>query len=270
MLRIGRLTDYAIVVLAHMARHAYRCVHPASDLSEHTGVPLPTVQKILKELTRHGLVVSMRGARGGYALAHDPSEVTLVQILEAMEGPVALTACAIPHAGACTESERCGVSEHWPTINRAMRVALEQVTLLQLSAPAERPARSADSSGRAVKASATGSPLHTEPLHAEPLHAGDERAEGDSVGPTSSDATPVLLAAEPAASAEHAYTASFAPAPRGSDAAPGAPPEGAQASSALDANPGGAPKPPAPRLPCPTVQAAADAALPVNAFGARA
>lgn len=260
MLRIGRLTDYAIVVLAHMARHAYRCVHPASDLSEHTGVPLPTVQKILKELTHHGLVVSMRGARGGYALAHDPGEVTLVQILEAMEGPVALTACAIPHAGACTESERCGVSEHWPTINRAMRVALEQVTLLQLSAPAERTARPADSSARLVKSGVMGAPAA--PMHAE---AEPTSPAGQAVSLHSYDELPDdhLLAAEPEPTGAGS-------APRGSNAATDRPPEGAPASSALAADPGGVLKPPAPRLPCPTAQAAADAALPATAFGARA
>ena len=69
MLRIAKLTDYAIVVLAHMARNAHRCVHPATDLAEQTVVPLPTVQKVLKVLLREGLVVSMRGARGPSARA---------------------------------------------------------------------------------------------------------------------------------------------------------------------------------------------------------
>jgi FeS assembly SUF system regulator len=149
MLRIGKLTDYAIVVLAHMARNAHRCVHPATDLSEQTAVPLPTVQKVLKSLLREGLVVSMRGARGGYALAEDPAVTTLVRILEAMEGPLAMTDCAVSHNPAfpnpslptasgsathtCHESSTCAMSGHWPLISNTVREALRHVTLLDLS-----------------------------------------------------------------------------------------------------------------------------------------
>jgi len=137
MLRIGKLTDYAIVVLAHMARNAHRCVHPATDLSEQTAVPLPTVQKVLKALLREGLVVSMRGARGGYALAEDPATTSLVRILEAMEGPLAMTDCAVSHppsaAHACHESSTCAMSGHWPLISHTVREALRHVTLLDLS-----------------------------------------------------------------------------------------------------------------------------------------
>lgn len=140
MLRIGKLTDYAIVVLAHMARNAHRCVHPATDLSEQTAVPLPTVQKVLKVLLREGLVVSMRGARGGYALAEDPASTSLVRILEAMEGPLAMTDCAVAHAPsaapaahACHESSTCAMSGHWPLISHTVREALRHVTLLDLS-----------------------------------------------------------------------------------------------------------------------------------------
>lgn len=133
MLRIGKLADYAIVVLAHMARHAHRCVHPATELATETSIPLPTVQKVLKTLTRDGLVVSMRGARGGYALAADPAETSLVRILEAVEGPLAMTECALPHLGSCGDAGHCGVGTHWPLINAAVREALERVSLLELS-----------------------------------------------------------------------------------------------------------------------------------------
>lgn len=158
MLRIGKLTDYAIVVLAHMARNAHRCVHPATDLSEQTSVPLPTVQKVLKVLLREGLVVSMRGARGGYALAEDPAATSLVRILEAMEGPLAMTDCAVSHESAfppafppalpsalsaahtCHESSTCAMSGHWPLISHTVREALRHVTLLDLSKTRTSPA----------------------------------------------------------------------------------------------------------------------------------
>ena len=133
MLRIGKLTDYAIVVLAHMARHAHRCVHPATDLAVGTGAPLPTVQKVLKTLAKEGVVTSMRGARGGYALAADPADTSLMRILEAMEGPLSMTECALPHGGGCQDVGHCGLGAHWPLINETVRGALEQVTLLELS-----------------------------------------------------------------------------------------------------------------------------------------
>lgn len=141
MLRIGKLTDYAIVVLAHMARHAHRCVFSATDLATETGVPLPTVQKVLKTLTREGLLVSMRGARGGYALGSDPATVDLLRLLEAMEGPVSMTECAGGEAHHCVEAGRCHVAGHWVVINHAVRQALQQVTLRDLSRtlPLRRP-----------------------------------------------------------------------------------------------------------------------------------
>lgn len=144
MLRIGKLSDYAIVVLAHMARHAHRCVHSATDLADETDVPLPTVQKVLKVLARGELVVSMRGARGGYALAGDPAHTSLMSILEVMEGPLALTECAVPHLGTCEDHERCSVGAHWPLINAAVREGLERVSLLDLARTRPKGSRAAE------------------------------------------------------------------------------------------------------------------------------
>jgi FeS assembly SUF system regulator len=133
VLRIGKITDYGIVVLVQMARTAHRCVHPATELADETGIPLPTVQKVLKMLAKDGLVVSMRGARGGYALAQDPAHTDLVRVLECLEGPLALTECAVPHTEACAEAGRCHVAPHWQVINDAVRTALEGVSVLQLA-----------------------------------------------------------------------------------------------------------------------------------------
>jgi FeS assembly SUF system regulator len=136
VLRLARLTDYAIVVLAHMARHAHLCVHPASELATETGVPLPTVQKVLKTLAGAGLVESRRGARGGYALAADPAATTLLTVIERLEGPIGLTDCAIAlaaDAGGCSDHDHCVVGDHWPVLNEAVRGALEGVTLLTLA-----------------------------------------------------------------------------------------------------------------------------------------
>jgi FeS assembly SUF system regulator len=138
VLRLARLTDYAIVVLAHMARHAHLCVHPATELAAETGVPLPTVQKVLKTLAGAGLVESRRGARGGYALAADPAGTTLLTVIERLEGPIGLTDCAIASVvesatGGCSDHDHCVVGDHWPVLNEAVRGALDGVTLLTLA-----------------------------------------------------------------------------------------------------------------------------------------
>jgi FeS assembly SUF system regulator len=136
MLRIARLTDHAIVLLAHMTRHRLPCVHAATSLAEATALPLPTVQKVLKMLGTAGLVDSRRGAMGGYVLSRDPASVTLDGIIAAMEGPLALTACASSQAEGCAEHAHCLVGDHWPVINDAVSSALRRVTLLDLSRPA--------------------------------------------------------------------------------------------------------------------------------------
>ena len=136
MLRIARLTDYALVVLAHMVRQAHVCVHPASDIAEATGLPQPTVAKVLTTLCREGVLRSVRGAQGGYLLDRDPAEIRVADVIEAMEGPVALTACAVHGTGApCSDLESCDLAGHWPTINRAVVGALRQVSLVDLARP---------------------------------------------------------------------------------------------------------------------------------------
>jgi len=136
VLRIGKLTDYAIVILAHLARRGRVCVSPASEVAAGTGIPQPTVAKVLKQLVQSGLVVSSRGARGGYGLARDPARITVIEVIDAMEGPLTLTDSA-GDAAACADHARCGVVGHWPRINHAVRQGLAAVTLLDLAAPAQ-------------------------------------------------------------------------------------------------------------------------------------
>lgn len=133
MLRITKLTDYAIVLLAHQARTPSALVS-ARELSEATGVPFPTVQKVLKQLVQGDVLRSERGAQGGYGFAREPSALSVADVVEVMEGPLALTACAGSDAP-CTEHPHCAVSEHWPVINRAVQQALAAVTILELSRP---------------------------------------------------------------------------------------------------------------------------------------
>ena len=99
MFRISRITDYGIVILAHLARHEDDCAHNSRELAEKTRLPAPVVSKILKSLTRAGLLDSIRGSKGGYRLALPPAQISVVQMIAALEGPVAMTECVI-HPGA--------------------------------------------------------------------------------------------------------------------------------------------------------------------------
>jgi FeS assembly SUF system regulator len=131
MLRISRLTDYATVVLAALADEPER-LQTASALAERTHVALPTVSKLLKQLHRAGLVTSTRGLRGGYQLARPAKQISAAAILDALEGPVALTDCANGH-GHCGIEQTCRVGHAWQHLNLAIRRALNDVTLAQLA-----------------------------------------------------------------------------------------------------------------------------------------
>ena len=131
MLRISRLTDYATVLLATLAGEPER-VQTATALAEQTHIAAPTVSKLLKQLQRAGLVTSTRGLHGGYQLARPASQISAAAILDALEGPVAITDCAAGH-GNCEIEAGCRVSRVWQRVNLAMRRALYDVSLAQLA-----------------------------------------------------------------------------------------------------------------------------------------
>lgn len=134
MLRISRLTDYGTMILVHLAARTGR-VCPANDVALGTRVALPTVQKILKQLTRTGLVVSVRGSEGGYILSRAPGAISAADILDALEGPVAITECSQSESH-CELESSCQVGGAWQKINRAIRMALDDITLADLIRPA--------------------------------------------------------------------------------------------------------------------------------------
>ena len=140
MLRVTKLTDYATVVLTALAARPGD-VLSAPELAELAGLEAPTVAKVLKPLAQAGLVDGFRGANGGYRLARDAAEISLVEIVEAMEGPLGMTECSV-HAGQCGIEHSCGVRANWRRINDVVSDALREVTLAQmLLPPAARPAR---------------------------------------------------------------------------------------------------------------------------------
>lgn len=139
MLRISRLTDYATVLLATLAGEPGR-VQTATALAEQTHIAAPTVSKLLKQLQRAGLVTSTRGLHGGYQLSRPASQISAAAILDALEGPMAITDCAAGH-GNCEIEDSCRVSRVWQRLNLAMRRALYDVSLAQLAGLDAPPAR---------------------------------------------------------------------------------------------------------------------------------
>ena len=156
MLRISRLTDYATVLLAALASEPQR-VQTAASLAELTHIAAPTVSKLLKQLQRAGLVISTRGLHGGYQLARPAAQISAAAILDALEGPVALTDCSAGH-GQCEIEETCRVGRVWQRLNLAIRRALYEVTLAQLAGLDAPPAR-LPALEREMKAAAARTPL---------------------------------------------------------------------------------------------------------------
>jgi len=132
MLRISKLTDYATVLLAALSSEP-DAPHSASGLAERTGIAAPTVSKLLKELQRAGLVRSTRGARGGYQLARPAADISAAEIIDAVEGPVALTECASDQ-GQCGLEAHCSVGHSWQQVSHAIRRSLAEVPLTTLIA----------------------------------------------------------------------------------------------------------------------------------------
>lgn len=139
MIRIGRLTDYGIVLMSHVAANPV-VDHSAAEIATAARLPLPTVSKLLRLLAKEGLLTSHRGAKGGYALARPAAQISVAGIIGAIEGPVALTLCTTgEHTGDCELEGCCPVRGHWQKINRAVRDALEDVTLADIVAPPRFP-----------------------------------------------------------------------------------------------------------------------------------
>ena len=127
MLRISKLTDYGSVILAYMASHPGQTLSAAS-LSQAVHLPLATVSKLLKLFKRNRLVKSSRGKDGGYTLSRPSEEIFLVQIISAIEGPIALTECSVKK-NLCKIENHCAIRPGWQSINRAIYNSLSQVTL---------------------------------------------------------------------------------------------------------------------------------------------
>ncbi|MBC9179267.1 SUF system Fe-S cluster assembly regulator [Pseudoroseomonas ludipueritiae] len=162
MLRLSKLTDYAVVVLARL--DAEGGMQTAPCLAQCTGIAEPTVAKVLKALAHTGLVDGLRGARGGYRLARPLAEIALSDVILAVDGPIALTACVDGASGGCETEATCPVRGRWDPVNEAVRGALASITLADLAGPATR---TCQSHGRTAAASSNPLPAMPASLAAE-------------------------------------------------------------------------------------------------------
>lgn len=135
-MRLSSMADYAVLMMSAASRHCGRARVNAAQLAQETGLPVPTVQKLVSRLSAAGLITSVRGAGGGFKLSRPAAAITLADIVEAVEGPIALAACSEAGRHDCTLEEGCTLRPHWPLVNSALRGALAGVSLTQLAAPA--------------------------------------------------------------------------------------------------------------------------------------
>ncbi|MEM1053019.1 MAG: SUF system Fe-S cluster assembly regulator [Pseudomonadota bacterium] len=137
-MRLSNLTDYAIITMCQAATHCGDGRVSAAELAQETGLPVPTVQRLVSKLTKANLLRSVRGANGGLQLGRPAAAITIADIVEAVEGPIALVSCV--DNGCCDYESGCNMKPHWPIINSKLRGALAEITLLDLrKAPASTP-----------------------------------------------------------------------------------------------------------------------------------
>jgi FeS assembly SUF system regulator len=134
MIRMTKQTDYGILVLLHFSEKPERLPKTARQIASGTGLSLPMVSKVLKLLSQKGFLTSQRGFKGGYVLSRPAEKVSVVEVISALEGPIALTACTEGTAGQCRLEGACPAEGGWHTVQVAVLKALDQVTLASMSA----------------------------------------------------------------------------------------------------------------------------------------
>ena len=135
MIRMSKLADYGLVLMTQFLRESRAEENlSARQLAAETSLPLPAVSKVLKALSREGLLISHRGAGGGYSLSRRPERISVGEVLSAVEGPIAMTEC-IDNAGGCSQEALCPVRPNWERINHAVKEVLDAITLIDMMGP---------------------------------------------------------------------------------------------------------------------------------------
>ena len=150
MLRLSKLADYAVVVMVRLSHGggSVGACHTSPSVAAMTGLPEPTVAKVLKALAAAGLVISQRGARGGYRLARPLQDVSIADVVSAIDGPIALAACVDGGTGTCESEALCPVRGRWDPVNQAVLQALRRITLADMAPPIAGPSIAAPVAAR--------------------------------------------------------------------------------------------------------------------------
>lgn len=140
MFKISRLTDYGVIILRYLAQRSSNCAVPSSarDLAKMSGLPLPTVSKLLKLMAKNGLIEAKRGALGGYELVENPRLISLLRLIEIFEGPPLVTSCMSDTAHPCQIDNHCPQKSSWHVVHRRITEVLGDISLhelIHLSAP---------------------------------------------------------------------------------------------------------------------------------------
>ncbi|NJO55217.1 MAG: SUF system Fe-S cluster assembly regulator [Rhodospirillales bacterium] len=138
MLKLTRFADYGVVLMTHIAG-SQEVVRTSQSLSDATGIPTPTVSKLLSSFARAGLLQAVRGAKGGFRLARNPQDISVADIISVVDGPIALTQCLEAGASGCDLELLCPSRYAWGTINQAVRNTLESLSIADLQFPAAGP-----------------------------------------------------------------------------------------------------------------------------------
>lgn len=132
MIKLGKLTDYAVAVMVQLSREGNGAARSAHQLAERTSIPEPTVAKVLKKLARKKLVESVRGAAGGYRLAGAADQISICDVIEALDGPIAIVSC-VGESESCRAQPKCPAKGKWTPVNHAIRAALQAVRLSDMA-----------------------------------------------------------------------------------------------------------------------------------------
>ena len=143
MLRLSKKADYALMAMKHLAVHGDRGSSSAREIAEQYDIPIELMAKVLQRLVRRGLLVSHQGTRGGYQLAHAPVQITVADVIQAIEGPVTVTACSTDD-GPCEQFSKCNVRDPLFRVRERILAALGECTIAELASdPAPAPVRAA-------------------------------------------------------------------------------------------------------------------------------
>ena len=144
MLRLSKKADYALMAMKHLAVHGDRGSSSAREIAEQYDIPIELMAKVLQRLVQRGLLASHQGTRGGYQLSRQPRQITVADVIQAIDGPVTVTACSMTDDGQCEQFSKCSVRDPLFRVRDRILAALDECTIAELAAdPAPIPTRAA-------------------------------------------------------------------------------------------------------------------------------